>query len=322
MSSAPSAPTLPAAPTFAGTQIYDSSGNLTGSITKDANGNIVYQAGALSAADQVNQKAVTAESQSLLQQLAKNPAEWQAASDKSAAAWAANQNKAQSDQFNQDVNQIGATSNMRGLSGSKAEADILSQREKTLSDASTSIANDASAMSQGLMNNQISQTEGIYGLYANAAQNYTNNSMNNLQAAGGLSNSINSFNSNSYNSTVNALNSQYQNQLSSWSNNDVWKNYVMPLAATAAVAAPKLSDRRLKRNIVPIFKTGDVQWYSFEYDLAKFPEGVLLPQEGQCIGVMADEVKDIPGAFCPEMFYGFDMVNYEAVRRHIKMENA
>ena len=236
MSSAPNAPTLPSAPTFAGSQIYDSEGNLTGSISKDANGNIVYQAGALSAADQINKKAVTSEAQSLLGQLAKTPQQWTDAANQGAAAWAANQNKSVQDQFKQDVNQIGAVSNERGLMGSKAYADIMGQRENTLANTTTQIQNDAASMSQGLLNNQINQTTGLYGLYNNAANQYNTNAMNNLSASGALANSGNQFNMSGYQAQVSALNSQYQNQLTAWQNNEPWKNYILPVAGAAAAA--------------------------------------------------------------------------------------
>jgi hypothetical protein len=90
----------------------------------------------------------------------------------------------------------------------------------------------------------------------------------------------------------------------------------------AAGAAALLSDRRLKKDIVPVFKVGDVQFYSFEYDTSKWPEGALQPQAGKHVGVMADEVAGIPDVVAPEMFYGFDMVRYDVLRRHLNMENA
>jgi len=84
----------------------------------------------------------------------------------------------------------------------------------------------------------------------------------------------------------------------------------------------KISDRRLKKNIIPLFKIGDIQWYEFEYDSAKWPDGVVSPPPGKHVGVMADEVREIPGVVDSEAFQGFDLVNYDVLRRHLFMEYA
>ena len=329
MGGSPNAPDLPEYPGFAGTQIYDGFGNLTGSITKDASGNIVYRAGALSAAEQINQKAIEQKKQSLLQRIYSTPAEYTKAAEEEASAWATEQSKRQTDQFTKDVNRIGEVSNQRGLYGSSAMADITGQREKTLAETGASIAGSATAMRQGLLQNKIGQDYNLYNLYAGAGNDYSNKAMQNLQATAGLSGQINSYNQNAYGQQVNALNSQYQNRMNSWSQNEPWRNYIMPLIQSGATAAGGLaavgafaSDRRLKKSIIPLFKIGDVQWYEFEYDSAKWPEGVVSPTPGKHVGVMADEVRHIPGVVAAEMFYGFDMVNYDVLRRHLFMENA
>lgn len=329
MGGSPNAPDLPEYPGFAGTQIYDGFGNLTGSITKDEAGNIVYRAGALSPTEQINQKAIEQKKQSLLQRIYNTPEAYTKAAEEEASAWATEQSKRQTDQFTKDVNRIGEVSNQRGLYGSKAMADITAQREKTQSETASSIAGSATAMRQGLLQNKIGQDVGLYNLYAGAGNDYSNKGMANFNAASGLSGQINSYNQNQWGQYTNALNQQYQNQMQSWSQNEPWRNYIMPLIQSGATAAGGLaatgafaSDRRLKKNIIPLFKIGDVQWYEFEYDSNKWPEGVVSPPPGKHVGVMADEVREIPGVVDSGAFQGFDLVNYDVLRRHLFMEYA
>lgn len=320
MGSAPDAPDLPAAPKWSDTFTYDSDGRLTGSITRDANGNTIYKAGALTAEEQINKLAINQRKDALLQRLYQTPAEYTSAAQQEADAWAANQNKAASDQFTKDVNRIGEVSNTRGLLGSKAYADILAQREKTQSETSAAIANNALSMRDSLLQNKKAQDFNLYSLYNNAANQYDAKSMQALGAASSLASQSNAFNQNAYNSEVNAKMSQYNAEMNQWSANEPWRNYIMPTLTTGAYLAA--SDRRLKKNIKPEFKIGDVQFYSFEYDETKWPEGFLKPRPGVHIGVMSDEVKHIPGAVSKGLFADYDMVNYDVVRNHIKMENA
>jgi hypothetical protein len=80
-------------------------------------------------------------------------------------------------------------------------------------------------------------------------------------------------------------------------------------------AAPTLlkvfSDRRLKKNLVPIASVGGVTFYFFEYN-------DVLPgmQKGMQIGVIADEVEHIPGAVIHDVS-GYDKVDYGAIRAEI-----
>jgi len=236
MGGSPNAPNLPDYPGFAGTQIYDAYGNLTGSIGKDSAGNIVYRAG-MTPEEKINQTAIEQKKQSLLQRIYNTPAEYTKAADEEASAWATEQSKRQSEQFQKDVNRIGEVSNQRGLYGSKAMADITGQREKTLADTTSSIAGSATAMRQGLLQNKIGQDYNLYNLYAGAGNDYTQKGMANFNAASGLSGQANAYNQNQWGQQVNALNQQYQNQMQSWSQNEPWRNYIMPTAASAATIA-------------------------------------------------------------------------------------
>jgi len=319
MSKAPEPPALPPAPEFKNSMIYDSEGKLAGSITKDAQGNIVYKPRQLTGGEQVQKRAIESTRQSLLERLYNTPEEYTKAAQTEADAWAKLQSDAASKGFERDVNRIGEVSNIRGLYGSKAMADIVGQREETQAKQTADIAGGATAMRQSLIDAKKGQDYNLYNLYSGAANEYGAKDAMGLQAAQGLYATQGQMDMSKYNSQVAAQNSQYQQQMAQWSANDPWRNYIMPAASTAALI---WSDRRIKKNIVPLFKVGDVQFYEFEYNAELWPEGVVPPQPGKHVGVMADEVRHIPGVVEPEMFYGYDMVNYSELRRHLKMENA
>ena len=319
MSKAPEPPDLPAAPEFKNSMIYDSEGNLSGSITKDESGNIVFKPRQLTGAEAVQKKAIESTRQSLLSRLYNIPEEYTKAAETEAGAFASLASGRAREGFEKDVNRIGEVSNQRGLLGSKAYADIVKGREETQAKTEADIGLQATSMREGLIQAKKGQDYNLYNLYSGAANEYGAKDMQGLQAAQGLYATQGQMDLNKYNSQVQAQNAQYQQEMAQWSANDPWRNYIMPAAATAAVA---WSDRRLKKNIVPLFKVSDVQFYEFEYDLSKWPEGALPPQDVKAVGVMADEVRHIPGAVSPEMFYGYDMVNYDVIRRHLNMENA
>lgn len=320
---APSSPNLPAAPEWKDSMIYDDEGRLAGSITKDANGNIVYKPRELTGEELTNKKAIESTKQTVLQRLYDTPEEYTRAAQEEADAWAKLQNEATQKQFKEDINKIGETSNIRGLYGSKAMADIVKSREETQAKTSADIAGNALSMRENLIEAKKAQDYNLYNLYGSALNDYSTKNMQNLQMAQGLSSNINQFNQSNWATTTNALIANYQNKLAEYQANDPWRNYVAPLLQTGVqLIGQKQSDRRLKKNIIPIFKVGDVQFYEFEYNPEVWPEGVVMPQPGKHIGVMADEVRGIPGAVDPEAFYGYDMVNYEVIRRHLGMENA
>lgn len=326
MSSAPEPPDLPAAPEFKNSMIYDAEGNLAGSITEDADGNIVYKPKQLTAGEQVQKKAIESTRQTLLQRLYTTPEEYTKAAQEEADAWAKLQNQGAQKAFEQDVARIGEVSNTRGLLGSKAYADIIKGREETQAKTAADIAGGATAMRENLIQAKKGQDYNLYNLYSGASDRYSQQAAQELQAAQGLYATQGQMDLSKYNSQVQAQNARYNQQMASWQANEPWRNYIMPAAMTASMfvkpTPPTPSDRRLKKNIVPLFKVGDVQFYEFEYDTDKWPEGVLKPQEGKHVGVMADEVRHIPNAVEPEAFYGFDMVRYDVVRRHLNMENA
>ena len=323
MAKAPEPPDLPAAPPIGNTYMYDEMGQLTGSIERDANGNSFYKPRQLTAEERANRTSIELKKQSLLERLYTTPAEYTAAAEKEAKAYAENASATQREQFTRDVNRIGEVSNVRGLLGSSAWRDVLAKREETQSRTAAEIANNATAMRESLIQAKKGQDYNLYNLYAGASNDYSTKNLQNLNAAQGLYGQTSATALNKWSSEVNALNSRYGNRLQAWQANEPWRNYILPTATALAQAAPALSDRRLKKNITPLGqKINGVQLYSFEYKLENWPEGALGPTPGIHIGVMADEVRDIPGAVEPEMFYGFDMVNYEAIRRHIGMENA
>jgi len=320
---APSAPTLPAAPEWKDSFYYDEEGRLSGSITKDAQGNIVYKPRQLTAAESVQKKAIESTRQSLLQRLYQTPEEYTRAAQEEAEAWAAPIQRQAGEQFQRDVNRIGEVSNVRGLYGSKAHADILADREKTQAEQAADIAGRTTAMRQDLIDRKKAGDYGLYNLYSGALGEYDARSAAGLQATSGLSSMMNQFNQQNWATTTNAMIANYQNQLAEFQANDPWRNYVAPIVqAGATILANRKSDRRLKKNIVPVFKVGDVQFYEFEYDESKWPEGALPPQRGLHIGVMADEVEHIPDVVEKGVFLGYDMVRYDTLRRHLKMENA
>ena len=310
---APDAPVLPAAPDFKNSYYYDSDGNLSGSITKDAEGNIVYKPKALTAGEQVEKRGIEDTRKTLLQRLYNTPEEYTRAATEEAGAYAKEAGRVAREGFEKDVNQIGEVSNIRGLVGSKAYADIIKGREETQAQTQATIGNQATAMRQGLIDQKKAGDYGLYSLYDNALGQYNQNAMQGLQATQGLSGQINQFNQQNWATGMNAQIANYQNQLKEYEVNDPWRNYIMPAAQTAAMI---WSDRRLKKDIVPLFKIGDVQWYEFEYQAPPDFPGMI--PAGRHIGVMADEVKHL--GVVVDSGLGYDMVNYEALRRHLKME--
>jgi hypothetical protein len=297
--------------------IYDAEGNLSGSITKDASGNIVYRPKELTAAERVQKAAIESTRQSLLKRLYNTPEEYTKAAQTEADAWAKTQNEGAQKSFEQDVNRIGEVSNQRGLFGSKAYADIVKGREETQAKTAADISGGATAMRENLIQAKKGQDYNLYNLYSGASNEYDQKSAQGLQAAQGLYATQGQMDLSRYGQQLQATQQNYQNQMAQWGANDPWRNYILPAAATTAVA---FSDRRLKAEIRPEYRVGDVQFYSFVYimpDEAK-DFGLVLP-EGRHYGVMADEVKNIPGVVIEGPF-GYDMVDYEALRRHLKME--
>ena len=326
MAKAPEAPDLPAAPPLGNTYMYDEMGQLTGSIERDANGNSFYKPRQLTAEERAVKAGIETKKQSLLERLYTTPEEYTKAAETEAKAYADRASATQREQFTKDVNRIGEVSNVRGLLGSSAWRDVMAQREETQAKTAAEIAQNATSMRESLIQAKKQNDYNLYNLYAGASNDYSNKNYQNLQAAQGLYGQTSATALNQYNSQVNALNSQYQNQMSQWQTSEPWRNYIIPTASAIGNIIGGLrqtSDRRLKKNITPLgYKINGVQLYSFEYSIEKWPEGALGPTPGIHIGVMADEVRDIPGAVEPEMFYGYDMVNYEVIRRHIGMENA
>lgn len=322
--SAPESPDLPAAPSFKDSFYYDEDGNLSGSITKDSDGNIVYKPKVLSAGEQINKQAIQQKRRTLLERLYSTPEEYTRAATEEAGAYATEAGRVAREGFEKDVNQIGEVSNTRGLVGSKAYADIVKGREETQAQTQATIGNQATAMRQGLIDQKKAGDYGLYSLYSSAEGEYGQKAMQGLQAASGLSNQINSFNSQNYGTQVDATMRKYQADMAEYNANDPWRNYIMPGLQTYAMlngipTKPAGSDRRLKTDIHPEFKMEEVQFYSFEYiPMDDFPG--LMPPPGRHIGVMADEVKHLGVVIENALGTKYDMVDYEALRRHLKME--
>ena len=322
--SAPESPDLPAAPSFKDAFYYDSEGNLSGSLTKDAEGNIVYKPKQLTAGEQVQKKAIESTRQTLLQRLYNTPEEYTRAATEEAGAYATEAGRVAREGFEKDVNRIGEVSNTRGLVGSKAYADIIKGREETQAQTQATIGNQATAMRQDLIDRKKAGDYGLYSLYSGASNEYDQKALQGLQATRGMSSDINQFNSQNYGTQVNATMQKYQADMAEYNANDPWRNYIMPGLQTYAMlngipTKPATSDRRLKKDIRPEFKVGDVQFYSFEYvPMDDFPG--LMPPAGRHIGVMADEVKHLGVVIENALGTKYDMVDYEALRRHLKME--
>lgn len=317
---APSAPKLPAAPDFKNSYFYDSDGNLAGSITNDADGNIVYKPKQLTAAEQVEKRGIESTRKTLLQRLYTTPEEYTRAATEEAGAYATEAGRVAREGFEKDVNRIGEVSNTRGLLGSKAYADIIKGREETQAQTQATIGNQATAMRQDLIDRKKAGDYGLYSLYSGALGEYDQKAMQGLGATQGLSGQMNQFNQQNWATGMNAQIANYQNQLKEYESNDTWRNYIAPTLQTGAMLyGQKASDRRLKKNLIPEFKVGDVQFYSFEYvPMDDFPG--LMPPPGRHIGVMADEVKHLGVVIENALGTKYDMVDYEALRRHLKME--
>lgn len=231
---APSAPVLPAAPAWKDSMIYDSEGRLAGSVTKDANGNIVYKPRQLTAAELTQKKGIESTRQTLLQRLYSTPEEYTKAAQTEADAWAGLQNQAAQEQFEKDVNRIGEVSNTRGLLGSSAWRDILREREKTQARTTSDIAGQATSMRQGLIDQKKAGDYNLYNLYGGAANQYAQNEANILAQAQGIGSQVNQFNQNSWATQTNAAIANYANQLKQYELNDPWRNYITPIMKAGA----------------------------------------------------------------------------------------
>ena len=155
------------------------------------------------------------------------------------------------------MSRIGEVSNVRGLLGSKAYADIVADREKTQAKTNADIAGGATAMRESLLQNKRNQDYNLYNLYSGALSEYDAKSQVGLGATSQLSGMLNNFNQNSWATTTNAMIANYQNQLKEYEANDPWRNYVAPILQTGAMLyGQKTSDRRLKKNIAPLLRSG------------------------------------------------------------------
>lgn len=327
MSSAPEVPDLPTFPTtpIGNAYIYDDSGNLAGSMIRDSAGNVTYRPGQLTPEQRQVKADIESKKQSLLQRIYSTPAEYTKAAEQEAEAYATEVSRKAREQFVKDVNRIGEVSNVRGLLGSSAWRDVMKEREKTMAETGASIASQSTAMRQDLLDRKRAADIGLYQLYTGAGQEYTNEAQRNLGAAASIyGQNVNQAMS-QWQTQANIMNQQYQNRLANWQATEPWRNYIMPTLTSGAQIAAMMyaaSDRRLKKNIVPLFTANGVQWYEFEYNVDMWPDGIVPPPSGKMVGVMADEVKHIPDAVAPESFGQYDMVNYDVVRRYCGMENA
>lgn len=100
-------------------------------------------------------------------------------------------------------------------------------------------------------------------------------------------------------------NSGYQNQLAAFQQNQSGINNLFSLGGSLGSAAILASDRRLKRDIQRVGTTpGGVPTYTFRYN---------NDDDQTYFGVMADEVKHIPGAVVAGKD-GYDRVDYSRVK--------
>jgi hypothetical protein len=228
---------LPKLPELTSSQIYDSEGRLAGSVTKDASGNIVYKPRQLTAAELTQKKGIESTRQSLLQRLYSTPEEYTKAAETEAGAWANLQNQAAQEQFGKDVNRIGETSNTRGLLGSSAWRDILKEREKTQSQTTANIAGGATAMREDLIGRKKAQDYNLYNLYGGAANEYGQREAQAFGQSQNLYGTQAGINQNQYNSQMSNYWNEKNYQMAQKQANDPWRNYILPIAQTAALLA-------------------------------------------------------------------------------------
>lgn len=99
------------------------------------------------------------------------------------------------------------------------------------------------------------------------------------------------------------INQGYQNQMSQYQAQQQGINNLFSLGGSLGGAAIMASDRRLKRDIRRVGETtGGIPTYTFRYN----------DSEPTYFGVMADEVRHIPGAVVV-MANGYDGVNYSVI---------
>lgn len=228
---------LPKLPALTSSQIYDSEGRLAGSVTKDASGNIIYKPRQLTAAEMIQKKGVEQTRKSLLQRLYNTPQEYATAAQVEADAWAKLQSQAAQEQFGKDVAKIGETSNVRGLLGSSAWRDILKEREKTQAQTGANIAGQATAMREDLIGRKRAQDYNLYNLYSGAYGEYGQNEANAYGQSQGLYGLQAGIDQSKYASDMSNYWNQKNYEMAKKQANDPWRNYILPIAQTAALLA-------------------------------------------------------------------------------------
>ena len=231
MSKAPKSPNYPEMPT--GSTVYNDDGSLVGSVSTDAQGNLVYRSGGLNATDTVAKQAAAQGQSSWLNTLKKTPAEYTAAATQEAKSWTDLASRNAGEQFQKDVANVGEKANMRGLYGSKAYAQTVQDRTKQQAQQTSDIASQGTSMREGLINQKMNNSQNMLNAYSGISNNFANREAQNKSTVMGAYNTA----LGSYNSKVNALSSQYQNKVSEWQNNDPWRNYIMPTLQTGAYVA-------------------------------------------------------------------------------------
>lgn len=306
---------IPPAPQQKDTMVYDADGRLSYSIVNEG-GKMVYRPGALSAAEQANKAMLEQRQNQILGRLDKTPEEYTRAAQESADAYASSVMSGVDKSYGKNAARLSEVSNTRGLLGSSAWKDLQGDLAQQRLDKAAQVSQQATGMRDALVKDRIGQDIGLFNLYKSTNDANWAKMMSQAQYAGGQSNAQRGMD-------LQQWGQQSQNAMNEWNvanANDPWNKYIMPTLTTGAMVAGAFSDRRLKSDIKPEFIVNGIQFYSFNYVMPAEGEklGLTLPQ-GRHIGVMADEVSHLPGVVIEGPF-GYKMVDYEALRRILKME--
>lgn len=224
-----SEPDIPPMPEQLGTEVYDSSGKLAYSITKE-DGKMVYRPNVTSAADKAEETGLKALQSQTLQRISQTPEEYTKSAQEEADAYAASVMSGVNKQA--ELGQKGISESMaaRGMSGSRAAADTAATLEGKRLETASQVGQHATAMRDDLINKRIAQDVGLYNLYKSSSDANWAKMMGLAQYAGGQTSAQRSLD-------LSAWNTASQNAMNKWQAeyaNDPWNKYISPTLTSAA----------------------------------------------------------------------------------------
>jgi len=191
------------------------------------------------------------------------------------------------------ISDVGTTAQSRGLTGSSIESGDIAQTSANMENTQQGqianlLADDAKTKNTQMIN-FLTQA---YGLDYQQANSMADNLAQLMGQELGRQNDL---------AIADKTAKAYKDSQSGWLSN------IAPSLITGAATVLSKSDRRAKKDILKIGEVSGVNLYTFKY----------IGKDDTCFGVMADEVKHIPGAVISKEGE-YDMVDYSKVVDYMK----